>query len=122
MFALQSNGTTEIHAADLSLAAVPTSAELAQIPGRTFVPGLTLHPSGALIYQPFLTGPPGSAGVKGGVDILDAHSGALRLRLFLPQQFMTDVDALHGSFLTTDETVKDFSPSPLRTAPRKTPL
>jgi hypothetical protein len=37
------------------------------------------------------------------VDILDAHSGALRLRLFLPQQFMTDVDALHGSFLTTDE-------------------
>jgi hypothetical protein len=31
-------------------------AELAQIPGRTFVPGLTLHPSGALIYQPFLTG------------------------------------------------------------------
>jgi hypothetical protein len=37
------------------------------------------------------------------VDILDAHSGALRLRLFLPQQFMTDVDALHASFLTTDE-------------------
>jgi hypothetical protein len=103
MFALQSNGTTEIHAADLSLAAVPTSAELAQIPGRTFVPGLTLHPSGALIYQPFLTGAPGGAGVRGGVDILDAHSGALRLRLFLPQQFMTDVDALHGSSLTTDE-------------------
>ena len=86
------------------------------------MPGLTLHPSGALIYQPFLTGPPGSAGVKGGVDILDAHSRALRLRLFLPQQFMTDVDALHGSFLTTMKTVKDFSPSPLRTAPRKTPL
>jgi hypothetical protein len=103
MFALQSNGTTEIHAADLSLAAVPTSAELAQIPGRTFVPGMTLHPSGALIYQPFLTGPPGGAGVRGGVDILDAHSGVLRLRLFLPQQFMTDVDALHASFLTTDE-------------------
>lgn len=103
MFALQANGTTEIHAGDLSLAAVPTSAELAQIPGRTFVPGLTLHPSGALIYQPFLTGVPGSAGVKGGVDILDAHSGALRLRIFLPQQFMTDVDGLHGGFLTTDE-------------------
>jgi hypothetical protein len=100
---LQANGTTEIHAADLSLAAVPTSAELAQIPGRTFVPGLTLHPSDALIYQPFLTGAPGSAGVKGGVDILDAHSGALRLRIFLPQQFMTDVDGLHGSFLATDE-------------------
>jgi hypothetical protein len=102
-FALQTNGTTEIHAADLSLTAVPTSAELAQIPGRVSVPGMALHPSGALIYQPFLTGAPGSPGVKGGVDILDAHSGALRLRLFLPQQFMTDVDGLHGSFLTTDE-------------------
>jgi hypothetical protein len=26
-----------------------------------------------------------------------------RLRIFLPQQFMTDMDALHGSFLTIDE-------------------
>jgi hypothetical protein len=103
MFALQANGATEIRSSDLSLTAVPTSAELTQIPGRTFVPGLTLHPSGALIYQPFLTGAPGSAGVKGGVDILDAHSGVLRMRIFLPQQFMTDIDGLHGSFLTTDE-------------------
>jgi len=103
MFAMQVSGATEIHASDLSLTAVPTSAELAQIPGRESVPGVTLHPSGALIYQPFLTGAPGSAGVKGGVDIIDAHSGALRFRLFLPQQFMTDVDGLHGSFLTTDE-------------------
>lgn len=103
MFALQTNESTEIHTADLSLTAVPASAELVQIPGRTFVPGLTLHPSGALIYQPFLTGAPGSAGVKGAVDILDAHSGTLRLRIILPQQFMTDVDGLHGSFLTTDE-------------------
>jgi hypothetical protein len=54
-------------------------------------------------YQPFLTGPPGSAGVKGGVDILDTHSGALRLRFSLPQQFMTAIDALHGSFLATEE-------------------
>ncbi len=103
MFALQANGATEIRSSDLSLTAVPTSAELTQIPGRTFVPGLTLHPSGALVYQPFLTGAPGSAGVKGGVDILDAHSGVLRMRIFLPQQFMTDVDGLHGSFLATDE-------------------
>jgi hypothetical protein len=102
-FALQTNGTTEVHAADLSLTSVPTSAELAQIPGRVSVPGVALHPSGALIYQPFLSGAPGSPGVKGGIDILDAHSGALRLRLFLPQQFMTDVDGLHGSFLATDE-------------------
>ncbi len=37
------------------------------------------------------------------MDILDAHSGVLRLRIFLSQQLMTDVDGLHGSFLTTDE-------------------
>ena len=103
MFALQASGSAEIRAADLSLAGVPASAELTQIPGRVFVPGLTLHPSGALLYQPFLTGAPGSTGVKGGVDILDAHSGALRLRVFLPQQLMTDLDGLHGSFLAIDE-------------------
>jgi hypothetical protein len=62
-----------------------------------------LHPSGALIYQPFLTGLPASAGVRGGVDILDAHSGVLRLRIFPPQQFMTDIDGLHGCFVATDE-------------------
>jgi hypothetical protein len=61
------------------------------------------HPSGALIYQPFLTGPAGNAGTRGGVDILDAHSGVLRLRILLPQQFMTDVDGLHGSFFSIDE-------------------
>ncbi len=103
MFALAANGTTEIRSADLSLAAVPSIPELTQIPGRTQVPGITLHPSGALIYQPFLTGPAGKSGVKGGVDILDAHTGALRIRILLPQQFMTAADALHGSFLTTDE-------------------
>ena len=67
------------------------------------MPGVTLHPSGSLLYQPFLTGPAGSAGGKGGVDILDAHTGAFRLRVLLPQQFMTDVDGLHGSFLAIDE-------------------
>ena len=102
-FALQTNGTTEIHAADLSLSSAPSVPELTQIPGRVSVPGLVLHPSGALLYQPFLTGVPGSAGVKGGVDILDAHSGILRLRVSLPQQFMMDIDALHGSFLAIDE-------------------
>ncbi len=103
MFALQANGTTEIRGADFSLAAVPANPELTQIPGRNQVPGVTLHPSGALIYQPFLTGPAATAGVRGGIDILDAHSGALRLRIFLPQQLMTDVDGLHGGFLTSDE-------------------
>jgi IPT/TIG domain len=103
MFAIQANGNTEMHAQDLSLEAVPTAAELAQYPGRNAVPGITLHPSGALIYQPFLTAAPATAGTQGGVDIVDAHSGALRLRILLPQQFMTDVDGLHGGFLTTDE-------------------
>jgi hypothetical protein len=103
MFAFQSKSTIEMRAADLSLISVPASAELQQIPGRVLVPGVALHPSGALIYQPFLTGASGSAGVKGGIDIRDAHSGALRLRIFLSQQLMTDVDGLHGSFLTTDE-------------------
>ncbi len=42
-------------------------------------------------------------GVRGGIDILDVHSGVLRLRILLPQQFMTDVDGLHGGFLATDE-------------------
>ena len=106
MFAVQAQGVTEIRAADLSLASIPNSAELGQIPGRQSVPGVTLHPSGALIYQPFLTGAPASPGVKGGVDILDTHSGALRLRIYLPQQFLTDVDGLHGDFLATDENGK----------------
>jgi hypothetical protein len=104
IFSVQASGTTQIRGSDLTLGAVPTSPELTQIPGRISVPGLTLHPSGALIYQPFLTGPVGSPGVKGGIDFLDAHSGALRLRIFLPQQFLTDIDGLHGNFLTTDET------------------
>lgn len=62
-----------------------------------------MHPTGALIYQPFLTGAAGAPSVRGGVDISDAHYGQLRMRIFLPQQFMTDVDALHGDFLTIDE-------------------
>ena len=103
LFVLRANGTTEIRTADLALAAVPANQELLQIPGRNQVPGVTLHPSGSLLYQPFLTGPAGSAGVKGGIDILDAHTGFLRMRILLSQQFMTAVDALHGIFLTTDE-------------------
>jgi hypothetical protein len=104
LFALQSNSVVEIRSPDLSLAAVPALAELTQIPGRIFVPGLTLHPSGALIYQPFLTGAPGAAATRGGIDILDSRTGTLRLRIFLPQQFLTDIDGLHGSFLAVDET------------------
>ena len=83
-FGLLANGTTEIHAPNLSLSSVPVSPELTQIPGRVPVPGIVLHPSGASIYQPFLTGVPGSLSVKGGIDILDAHTGQLRCEFFFP--------------------------------------
>jgi IPT/TIG domain len=110
MFAIRSSGETEIRGADLTLAAMPTSAELETIPDRVAVPGAALHPSGALVYEPFLDGAPPPAspatGIHGGVDIRDAHSGRLRLRVYLPEPFAmlsTDIDGLHGAFLTVDE-------------------
>ncbi|MBZ5702530.1 MAG: IPT/TIG domain-containing protein [Acidobacteriia bacterium] len=103
LFATRAAAAAEIRAADLAVRAVPSAAELQQLPGRLLVPGLALHPSGALLYQPFLTGAAGSAGVRGGVDIFDAHSGQLRLRVFLPNPLLTDSDGLHGEFFTTDE-------------------
>jgi hypothetical protein len=102
-FAVQTAATTEIRDSSMYVTAVPTAAELNQVPGRVAVPGLTMHPTGALLYQPFLTGAAGTPNVRGGVDISDARSGQLRMRIFLPQQLMTDVDALHGDFLTIDE-------------------
>jgi len=111
VFASRAGAATEIRGADLTLTATPASPGLEQIPARVFVPGLALHPTGALLYQPFLTGPapaaPPAMGIQGGIDILDAHSGRLRLRIFLPEPLATlstDIDALHGSFLTVDET------------------
>jgi hypothetical protein len=72
------------------------------------VPGVALHPSGALLYEPFLDGAlplaPPATGIHGGVDIRDAHTG--RLRVYLPEPFAmlsTDVDGLHRTFLTVDE-------------------
>jgi hypothetical protein len=103
-FTLLNNSTAEVRSNSLSLVAIPARPELTQISGHASVPGMAMHPSGALLYQPFLTGPAGVAGTRGGIDILDAHSGALRERILLAQQFLTDVDALHGSFLTIDET------------------
>jgi hypothetical protein len=102
-FAVQTVTTTEIRDSGMYVTAVPTAAELNQVPGRVAVPGLAMHPTGALIYQPFLTGAAGAPNVRGGVDISDARSGQLRMRIFLPQQLMTDVDVLHGEFLAIDE-------------------
>ncbi len=109
-FALRSNSMTEIRGADLTLTSTPASAEMENIPRRVAVPGLTLHPSGALVYEPFLDGPPPAAppatGIHGGIDIRDAHNGKLRLRIYLPEPWAmlsSDIDGLHGNFLTTDE-------------------
>jgi hypothetical protein len=110
LFSMRSNSATEIRGSDLYLFSTPVSAELETIPGRFSVPGVALHPSGALLFDPFLDGPPPSAppaqGIRGGIDIRDAHSGRLRLRIYLPEPFAmlsTDIDGLHGCFLTTDE-------------------
>jgi len=109
-FATVSNASIEMRGSDLTLTAVPTAAELEKIPGRTTIPGIAMHPTGALIYQPFLTGPapaaPSATEIQGGVDILDAHTGRLRLRIFLPEPFAAlsaDTDALLGQFLAVDE-------------------
>jgi hypothetical protein len=111
IFATRTSTGTEIRNAALTLTAIPSSPEVEQIPGRILVPGLAMHPSGALLYQPFLTGPapaaPPATGVQGGIDIVDTHNGRLRLRIFLPEPLAalsTDLDALHGSFLAIDET------------------
>ena len=107
MFVTRTNAAAEIRGADLTLTATPATAELERVPNRVLVPGIAMHPSGALIYQPFLTAPPSSSpSPQGGIDILDAHSGSLRLRLFLSEPLaMTsaDTDALHASFLAVDE-------------------
>ncbi|HUN62210.1 MAG TPA: IPT/TIG domain-containing protein [Candidatus Sulfotelmatobacter sp.] len=110
IFAMRAANTTEIRGANLSLFSTPATPEWESIPNRVAVPGIAIHPSGALTYEPFLTGAPPAAppatGIQGGVDIRDAHSGQLRLRVYMPEAFAmlnTDVDGAHGVFLTTDE-------------------
>lgn len=109
-FAVRENFQNSIRAGDLNLFGISAKNELESIPGRTEVPGATMHPSGALLYVPFLTGPapalPPATGIGGGVDILDARTGALRRRIFLPEplaMLSTDIDGQHGSFLAIDE-------------------
>ena len=110
LFALRSKNATEVRGPELTLIATPTSAELETIPQRVAVPGVALHPPGALVYEPFLDGPapaaPPAKGIRGGIDIRDAHNGKLLMRVYLSEplaMLSTDVDGLHGSFLTTDE-------------------
>jgi hypothetical protein len=102
--------SVEFRDSNLALQSLTASAELETIPQRTDVPGIAVHPSGALLYAPFLTGPAPiagpPAGLLSGVDIFDIHSGRLRMRLMLPEPLAMlagDVDGLHGKFLTVDE-------------------
>jgi len=110
LFASRTSGGLEIRDANMNLVATLATPEIESIPGRTEVPGIALHPSGALLYEPFLTGPaPASlpiTGVQGGVDILDTHSGRLRMRILLPEplaMLSADSDGLHADFLAIDE-------------------
>jgi hypothetical protein len=109
-FTVRENFQTSVRTSGLNLIAANTKNEIENIPGRTEVPGAAMHPSGALLYVPFLTGlppalPPAN-GITGGVDILDARSGTLRRRVYLPEplaMLSTDIDGQHGSFLAVDE-------------------
>jgi hypothetical protein len=73
----------ELHDGNLALQSVTAQSELEGIPQRTNFPGIGLHPSGVPIYVPFLTVPapasPTFTGLQGGVDIVEAHTGRLRL-------------------------------------------
>jgi hypothetical protein len=109
----------EIRDASLNLICARAARELEQFAAGTNAPGIAMHPSGALTYQPWLDGPapaeepngPPPASLHGGVDIFDAHSGQLKLRVALPEPLAThsdDVDALHAQFLALDETGQRF--------------
>ncbi len=109
-FATRENGQTSIRKGDLNLFGISAKSELENIPGRMEIPGAAMHPSGSLLYLPFLTGPaptlPPATGITGGIDILDARTGTLRRRIFLPEplaMLSTDIDGQHGSFLAIDE-------------------
>ena len=110
-FVLTQRGSAEIRDSAFRLTAAPSAPELERVPLRTEVPGIAVHPTGALVYRPFLIGaPPASlpiTGVQSGVDIDDARTGQLRLRVLLPEPFAmlaADSDALHASFFAIDET------------------
>lgn len=110
-FVLTQGGSAEVRDPGFHLTGAPSASELERIPSRTDVPGVAMHPTGALVYRPSLIGvPPASlpiTGVQGGVDIDDAHTGQLRLRIVLPEPFAmlaADSDALHADFSAIDET------------------
>ncbi len=105
----------EIRDATLNLVSARGAAELEQFAAGTNAPGIAMHPSGAVAYQPWLDGPapaeepngPPPSSLRGGIDIFDARSGELKLRVALPEPLAAhsdDVDAVHAQFLALDET------------------
>jgi hypothetical protein len=109
----------EIRDASLNLIGVRAAPELEQFAAGTNAPGIAMHPSGALTFQPWLDGPapaeepngPPPISLHGGIDIFDAHSGQLKWRVVLPEPLATrsdDVDALHAEFLALDESGQRF--------------
>jgi hypothetical protein len=108
--AARNSGIVEIRDANFNLLSTIDESGLDNIPQRTDVPGIAMHPSGALVYLPFLIGPaPVSApftGLQSGMDIVDAHTGQLRLSVMLPEplaMLAADIDSLHARFMTVDE-------------------
>jgi IPT/TIG domain-containing protein len=105
----------EIRDTSLNLMSARSTPELEQFAAGTNAPGIAMHPSGALTYQPYLDGPappenPNGAVpplLHGGIDIFDSHTGQLKWRVALPEPLATDssdVDALHAQYLAIDET------------------
>jgi hypothetical protein len=115
LFATVSRGSIEVHAVDSTLTSLSSlTALLQQLSVRIPIPGIAMDPIGALVYQPFLTAlapPPPQPVVplsapQSGIDILDAHTGLLGLRVLLPEGLATtssDIDGLHAQFLAVDE-------------------
>jgi hypothetical protein len=105
----------EIRDSALNLIGNRATPELEQLPTGITVPGIAMHPSGALVYQPILNGPaPAESAnpipnpnLRGGIDIFDLRSGKLRLRIFLPEPIAArsaDTNSLLAQFVTIDET------------------
>ena len=105
----------EIRDAALNLIGNRVTSELEQLPAGITVPGIAIHPSGALVYQPILNGPaPAESAnptpnpnLRGGIDIFDSRSGKLRLRIFLPEPIAArsaDTSSLLAQFVSIDET------------------
>jgi hypothetical protein len=115
IFATNVGGAIEIRDAALNLIGNRATPELEQFPTGITVPGIAMHPSGALVYQPFLNSPAPqesasptpNPNLRGGLDIFDTHSGRLRLRILLPEPIAArsaDTSGLLAQFLVVDET------------------